>query len=115
MGEYCAFGWYNHVRGHWRAHDEGAHSSRTFHDEDQGRCPSRAQVFSMDWWVHPFFSEHIPANVDFQGRVRRVRPDHCAQEVLLIINYQTIALLSSVLDLFSVAWRSCVVWRPLSS
>merc|ERR1711865_1002219 len=113
MGEYCAFGWYNHVRGHWRAHDERAYSSRTFHDEDQGRCSSRAQVFGMDWWVYPLISEYFPANVDFQGGVRRVRPNHCAPKVLLIWIYQTIALLSSVLTPFSVLWRGPVLYGDL--
>merc|ERR1712194_462098 len=31
----CAVGRHHHVPGHWRAHDQGADGSRTFHDENQ--------------------------------------------------------------------------------
>merc|ERR1712190_549731 len=50
---------------------------------DQGRGPARAQVLRVDRWVDPLLAEHLPADVDLQGRVRRVRPHHRAQEVLL--------------------------------
>merc|ERR1712228_444672 len=51
--------------------------------ENQGRGPSRAQVLGVDRWLHPVLAEHLPADVDLQGRVRRVRPNHRPQEVLL--------------------------------
>merc|ERR1711972_89798 len=33
--------------------------------------------------IHPLVSEHLPADVDLEGGVRRVGPYHRAQEVLL--------------------------------
>merc|ERR1712060_47197 len=76
-------GRYHDVRWHWRAHDQGTHGPGTVHDEDQGRRPAGAQVFRVDRWLHSFLAQHLPADVDLQGRVRRVRPHDCAQEVLL--------------------------------
>merc|ERR1711870_21998 len=67
----------------YMGHDKGTHGPRTLHHEDQGRRSSGAQVLSLDWWLHPVLPEHIPADVGVQGRVRRVRPNHCAQKVLL--------------------------------
>merc|ERR1712154_719833 len=39
--------------------------------------------FSVDRGFYPFLFEHFPADVDFEGRVRRVWPYHRPQEVLL--------------------------------
>merc|ERR1712187_1032834 len=71
------------VLGHWRAHDEGAHGLGTLHDEDQGRGASRAKVLGVDRWLDPLLIEHLSADVDLEGRVRRVRPYDCPSEVLL--------------------------------
>merc|ERR1719215_2555727 len=35
------------------------------------------------WWIHLGFPLHFPADVDHQAGVRRVRPIHRPQEVLL--------------------------------
>merc|ERR1712037_381977 len=64
-------------------YDEGAHSSRAFDDENQGGRSSRAEVLGVDRRVDSLLVEHVPADVDFEGGVRRVGPNHCAQEVLL--------------------------------
>merc|ERR1712051_452361 len=79
----CALRGHHHVHWHWRAHDQGAHSPGALHHEDQGGGATRAQVFGVDWWLHPLFVEHLPADVDLEGRVRRVRPHHCPPQVLL--------------------------------
>merc|ERR1712203_577013 len=77
------------VRGHYdvcrhrRAHDQGTHRPGAIHNEDQSRCAARAQVLRVDWWLHPVLAEHLPADVDLQGRVRRVGSHHRPQEVLL--------------------------------
>merc|ERR1711862_113292 len=39
--------------------------------------------YSVWIWFHPFLVEYLPADVDFQGGVRRIRPDYRAPEVLL--------------------------------
>merc|ERR1711953_786470 len=41
------------------------------------------EVLRLDRWIHPVFPLHLPADVDHQAGVRRVRPIHCPQEVLL--------------------------------
>merc|ERR1712200_298083 len=50
-------------------------------------CPPSStwgeEVLCMDRWLHPGFSVHLPADVDLQAGVRRVRPIHCAPQVLL--------------------------------
>merc|ERR1711974_312357 len=71
------------VRGHRRAHDEGAHGVGAFDHEDQGRSAARAQVLGVDRRFHLVLVEHLPGDVDFQGRVRRVGPHHRPPEVLL--------------------------------
>merc|ERR1712105_362345 len=41
------------------------------------------EVLRLDRWLHPVFPLHLPADVDHQAGVLRVRPIHCPQEVLL--------------------------------
>merc|ERR1712118_534119 len=74
----------------------GADSSRTIYDEDQGGGAPGKEVLCVDWWLHPVFTEHIPADVDLQAGIRRVWPHDCPPEVLLrgYYNYQ-VALGSS--------------------
>merc|ERR1719305_752495 len=40
-------------------------------------------VLRLDWRLHPGFPLHLPADVDLQAGVRRVRPIHCPPQVLL--------------------------------
>jgi hypothetical protein len=74
---------HDHVPGHRRAHDQGAHGPRALHDEDQGRRPPGAQVLRLDRRLHPLVPLDLPVHVDLQGRVRRVRPGHRPPQVLL--------------------------------
>merc|ERR1711918_25263 len=39
--------------------------------------------YSVDRRIHPGFPLHLPADVDLQAGVRRVRPIHCPPQVLL--------------------------------
>merc|ERR1711972_514814 len=39
--------------------------------------------YSLDRWLHPRLPVHLPADVDLQAGVRRVRPIHCPPQVLL--------------------------------
>merc|ERR1712060_594008 len=55
---------------------------------DQSRRAAGAQVLGVDRWVNLVLAQHLPADVDLQGRVRRVWPDHRAQEVLLSPRFQ---------------------------
>merc|ERR1719373_893175 len=65
----CAFRWNYHVLWDRGAHDKRVDGLGAFHHEDQGCCTSRAQVFSLDWWINSFIIEHISADVDFKGRI----------------------------------------------
>ena len=44
---------------------------------------SREEVLGLDRWLHPGLPLHIPADVDQQAGVRRVRPQHRPPQVLL--------------------------------
>merc|ERR1712241_239299 len=55
----------------------------SLHHQDQDHCSPREEVLRLDRWLHPVFPLHLPEDVDHQAGVRRVRPIHCPQEVLL--------------------------------
>ena len=66
--------------------DHEAQSKRgasTRHHEDQDHRAPREEVLCMDRRLHPRLAVKHPADVDLQAGVRRVRPLHRAQEVLL--------------------------------
>merc|ERR1711862_1065391 len=46
----------------------------------------------MGWRLDPVLAEHLPADVDLEGRVRRVRPHHRPPEVLLSASDQECTL-----------------------
>ena len=71
-----------HLR-YCRQNAEGNYSSGPKHHEDQDHRSTREKVLRMDRWLHPRLSIHLPADVDLQAGIRRVRTIHCAQEVLL--------------------------------
>merc|ERR1712226_1692169 len=60
-----------------------AASSSSPHHEDQDHCSSREEVLCLDRRLHPGLPLHLPADVDLQAGVRRVRPLHRAPQVLL--------------------------------
>merc|ERR1712204_90286 len=74
-------------------HDQGVDSLGTLDDEDQGGCTSREEVLSVDRRKHPLFPVNFPADVDFQGRIRRVGTPHCPPQVLLNALASTKAML----------------------
>merc|ERR1719445_1616346 len=45
--------------------------------------------------IHPCFPLHLPADVDLQAGVRRVRPSHCPPQVLLNILLSLLLFLAS--------------------
>merc|ERR1712107_600528 len=51
--------------------------------QDQDHRSPREEVLRLDRRLHPGFPIHLPADVDLQAGVRRVRPLHRPQEVLL--------------------------------
>merc|ERR1719223_2002481 len=52
-------------------------------------APPGAQVLRVDRWLHSRLPVYLPADVDLQGRVRRVRTPDCAPQVLLNISLVT--------------------------
>merc|ERR1712018_143613 len=75
--------WHHHVPRYCRQNAEGDHRSCPLHHQDQDHCSSREEVLCMDRWLHPGLPVHLPADVDLQAGVRRVRPIHCPPQVLL--------------------------------
>merc|ERR1712083_93662 len=73
------------------------------------------EVLGVDWWLDPVVTEHFPADVDFEGGVRRVWPDHRPQEVFLMANGHQPWLqasiercqFASILTLFSLIAALC--------
>merc|ERR1712180_79817 len=53
------------------------------HHQDQDHRSPREEVLRLDRRLHPGFPLHLPADVDLQAGVRRVRPLHRPPQVLL--------------------------------
>merc|ERR1712226_1072647 len=66
-------------------HAEGDHRPGSFHHQDQDHRSPREEVLCLDRRLHPGLPLHLPADVDLQAGVRRVRPLYHAQEVLLSV------------------------------
>merc|ERR1712099_184590 len=81
--QHCPVRWHHHVPRYCRQNAEGDHRPGSLHHEDQDHRSPREEVLRLDRRIHPCFSFHLPADVDLQAGVRRVRPLHRAQEVLL--------------------------------
>merc|ERR1712203_1172805 len=77
--------WHHHVPRYCRQNAEGDHRSCSLYHQDQDHRSSREEVLCMDRWLHPGLPVHLPADVDLQAGVRRVRPIHCSPQVLLNI------------------------------
>merc|ERR1712112_741982 len=74
---------HHHVPRYCRSYAEGDHRPRSLHHQDQDHRSSREEVLRLDRRIHPGFPVHLPADVDHQAGVRRVRPIHCPPQVLL--------------------------------
>merc|ERR1719468_793687 len=55
----------------------------SLHHQDQDHRSPREEVLRMDRWLYPVLPVYLPADVDLQAGVRRVRTLHCPQKVLL--------------------------------
>merc|ERR1711946_85296 len=55
---------------------------------NQDHRSPREEVLRLDRWLHPGLPLHLPADVDLQAGVRRVRPLHCPPQVLLSTHLQ---------------------------
>merc|ERR1711990_594460 len=81
--QHCPLWWHHHVPRNCRQNAEGDHRPGSLNHEDQDHRSPREEVLRLDRRLHPGFPLHLPADVDLQAGVRRVRPLHCAQEVFL--------------------------------
>merc|ERR1712079_162051 len=81
----CAVRRRHHVPRHCRQNAEGDHRPGSLHHEDQDHRSPREEVLRLDRRLHPGLPVHLPADVDLQAGVRRVRPLHRAPQVLLNI------------------------------
>merc|ERR1712121_474677 len=85
--QHCPVRRVHHVPRHCRPYAEGDHRSCSQHYEDQDHCSTREEVLCLDRRIHPGLPLHLPADVDLQAGVRRVRPIHCPPQVLLSANF----------------------------
>ena len=74
---------HHHVPRYRRQDAEGDHRPRPLHHQDQDHRSPREEVLRLDRRIHPGLPLHLPADVDLQAGVRRVRPIHCPPQVLL--------------------------------
>merc|ERR550525_1274959 len=93
--QHCPLWRHHHVPRNRRPHAEGDHRPGSLHHQDQDHCSPREEVLRLDRRLHPGFPLHLPADVDLQAGVRRVRPIHCPPQVLLsatihVLHFQTI-------------------------
>merc|ERR1711872_393273 len=79
---------HHHVPRYRRQDAEGDHRPRPLHHQDQDYRSPREEVLRLDRWLHPGLPLHLPADVDLQAGVRRVRPLHCPPQVLLSTHLQ---------------------------
>merc|ERR1712242_36502 len=75
--------WYHHVPRYCRQNAEGDHRPGSLHHQDQDHRSPREEVLRLDRRIHPGLPVHLPADVDLQAGVRRVRPRHRPPQVLL--------------------------------
>merc|ERR1712083_318829 len=93
--QHCHVRRHHHVPWYCRQNAEGDHRSCPIHHQDQDHCSTREKVLRLDRRIHPCFPLHLPADVDLQAEIRRVRPIHCPPQVLLsatihVLHFQTI-------------------------
>merc|ERR1711972_631316 len=62
---------------------EGDHRPGSLHHQDQDHRSPREEVLRLDRWLHPGLPLPLPADVDLQAGVRRVRSLHRPSQVLL--------------------------------
>merc|ERR1711872_1068829 len=93
--QHCHVRWHHHVPRYRRQDAEGDHCPGSQHHQDQDHCSSREEILRMDRWLHPRLPLHLPADVDLQAGVRRVRTLHCPPQVLLNVCCFTVVLSSS--------------------
>merc|ERR1711872_292432 len=93
--QHCHVWWHHHVPRYRRQDAEGDHCPRPQHHQDQDHCSPREEVLRLDRWLYPCLPFHLPADVDLQAGVRRVRTLHCPPQVLLNVCCFTVVLSSS--------------------
>merc|ERR1711992_484720 len=80
---------------------KGNHCLGSIHHQDQDYCSTRKKILRMDRRIHLGFPLHLPTDVDHQARIRRMRPIHCPQKMLL-------SNISFIIILFSTCYSCCL-------
>merc|ERR1712002_808464 len=96
-------------------HAEGDYRSRTLHHQDQDHRSPREEVLRLDRWLHPCLPVYLPADVDLQAVVRRVRTLHCPPQVLLSAQQQQQQLPSAVVTIVKPSTSYCYSLLAYSS
>ncbi|XP_066583538.1 LOW QUALITY PROTEIN: actin, muscle-like [Prorops nasuta] len=66
-----------------RSYAKGNHRPGSVHHQNQDHRSSREEVLRMDRWFHFGLPLYLPADVDLQAGVRRIRPWHRSPQMLL--------------------------------
>jgi len=69
-----------------RSYAEGDHCPGPIDHQDQDHCATREEVLRLDRWLHPGLAVHLPADVDLEAGVRRVRPRNRSPQMLLSLS-----------------------------
>merc|ERR1712223_1558027 len=88
--QHCPVRRHHHVPRYCRQNAEGDHRPGSLHHQDQDYRSPREEVLRLDRRIHPGLPVHLPADVDLQAGVRRVRPRHRPPQVLLNITTLTV-------------------------
>merc|ERR1739838_629745 len=75
--------WHHHVSWNCGSDAKGDHGLGACYNEDQDHRAAREEIFRLDRRIHSSFTLDLPADVDFEARIRRKRPFHRPPEVLL--------------------------------
>ena len=82
--QYFAVRWHDNVPRYCRQDGERDHSAGPLNlANHQDLCPAGEKAFRLERGFDPFLTLYLPADVDLQAGVRRVRSLNCPQEVLL--------------------------------
>ena len=97
---------YNHVSRYCWSHAKGDHLVGSLNDEDQDHRSTWAQILGVDRRIDPGVAVDLPTDVDFETRVRRIRPIDRPPKMLLKPDYSSFSLsLSTVLILILLFFR----------
>jgi len=74
----------NHVPRYSRKTLQRSHSISTINHENQGCCPTRKKILSVDWRINLIILIYFLSHVDHQSGIRWIRSRNSPQKMFLI-------------------------------